>query len=55
VSVRAGGRLILNVIDRPGSSAVAFYEATGWRYTHTTTAGWSGPRGEAVRLRHYVR
>jgi GNAT superfamily N-acetyltransferase len=55
VSVWAGGRLILNVIDNPKSAAVAFYEGTGWRYTHTTTADWTGPRGEAVRLRHYVR
>lgn len=55
VSVWAGGRLILNVVDKADSAAVGFYEATGWRYTHTTTAGWSGPRGEAVRLRHYVR
>ncbi len=55
VSVRAGGRLIVNVIDKPNSPAVAFYEATGWRYTHTTAADWSGPRGEVVRLRHYVR
>jgi len=55
VSTWAGGRLILNVVDKPGSAAVAFYEDTGWRYTHTTTADWTGPRGEAVRLRHYVR
>jgi GNAT superfamily N-acetyltransferase len=55
VSVQAGGRLILNVIDKPASPAVAFYEGTGWRYTHTTTADWTGPRGESVRLRHYVR
>ncbi|GIM70510.1 GNAT family N-acetyltransferase [Winogradskya consettensis] len=55
VSVWSGGRLILDVVDRPDSSAVAFYEATGWRYTHMTTAGWNGPRGETVRLRHYVR
>jgi GNAT superfamily N-acetyltransferase len=55
VSVWAGGRLILNVIDAPDSPSVAFYEGTGWRYTHTTTADWTGPRGEAVRLRHYVR
>jgi GNAT superfamily N-acetyltransferase len=55
VSVWAGGRMILNVIDDPGSPAVAFYEGTGWRYTHTTTADWTGARGEAVRLRHYVR
>ena len=54
-SAVAGGRLILNVIDKPGSTAVAFYEGTGWRYTHTTAADWTGPRGEAVRLRHYVR
>ena len=55
VSVWAGGRLILHVIDKADSAAVAFSEATGWRYTHTTTADWNGPRGEAVRLRYYVR
>ena len=55
VSIWAGGRLILNVIDEPRSPAVAFYENTGWRYTRTTTAEWPGPRGESVRLRHYVR
>jgi GNAT superfamily N-acetyltransferase len=54
-SVWAGGRLILNIIDEPNSPAAAFYERTGWRYTHTTTADWPGPRGEPVRLRHYVR
>ena len=53
--VGRGGRLILNVVDEPNSPAVAFYTATGWRYTHTTIADWAGPRGEAVRLRHYVR
>ena len=31
-------RLILNIIDEPNSPAAAFYERTGWRYTHTTTA-----------------
>ncbi|MBB4693811.1 GNAT family N-acetyltransferase [Paractinoplanes abujensis] len=55
VSIWAGGRLILSVVDKPGSPAVAFYESTGWRYTRTTTADGTGPRGEAVRLRHYVR
>ncbi|MEV4347742.1 GNAT family N-acetyltransferase [Actinoplanes sp. NPDC049596] len=55
VGIWAGGRLILNVVDQPNSSAVAFYESTGWRYTRTTTADWTGPRGESVRLRHYVR
>ena len=55
VSVWAGGRLILNVVDKRDSAAVAFSENTGWRYTHTTTADRAGPRGKAVRLRHYVR
>jgi GNAT superfamily N-acetyltransferase len=55
VSIWAGGRLILKVVDKPRSAAVAFYESTGWRYTRTTTAEWPGPRGESVRLRHYVR
>jgi GNAT superfamily N-acetyltransferase len=55
VSIWAGGRLILNVVDKADSPAVAFYESTGWRYTRTTTADWTGPRGETVRLRHYVR
>ncbi|WP_250006467.1 GNAT family N-acetyltransferase [Actinoplanes sp. M2I2] len=55
VCVLAGGRVILDVTDKAGSAAVAFFEATGWRYTHTTTADSTGPREEAVRLRHYVR
>lgn len=55
VSVWAGGRLILDVVDERDSPAVGFYESTGWRYTHTSIADWTGPRGEAVRLRHYVR
>ncbi|WP_232234431.1 GNAT family N-acetyltransferase [Actinoplanes sp. N902-109] len=55
ISVNAGGRLILEVVDKPDSPAVAFYERTGWRYTRSTTADWTGPRGEPVRLRHYVR
>ena len=55
VSLWAGGRLILNVVDEPDSPAVAFYEGTGWRYTHTTIADWTNARGQSVRLRHYVR
>jgi GNAT superfamily N-acetyltransferase len=51
---RAGGvGLTLNVIEEKRSAATAFYEATGWRYTHTSVAGWTGPGGEPVRLRHY--
>jgi GNAT superfamily N-acetyltransferase len=45
--------LTLNVIDERRSGAVAFYEATGWRHTHTAPADWTGPAGEPVSLRHY--
>jgi GNAT superfamily N-acetyltransferase len=50
-----GYRLTLNVVEEDGSAAVALYESTGWRYTHTTTADWTTPAGEPVHLRHYVR
>jgi GNAT superfamily N-acetyltransferase len=51
---RANGlRLTLNVTEEQRSAAIAFYEATGWRYTQTSVAGWTGPAGEPVRLRHY--
>ncbi|WP_433365778.1 GNAT family N-acetyltransferase [Actinoplanes sp. CA-142083] len=51
---RASGQVLtLNVTDEQRSAAIAFYEATGWRYTHTTVAGWTGPAGEPVRLLHY--
>jgi GNAT superfamily N-acetyltransferase len=46
--------LTLTVTDEHRSAAVAFYEATGWRHTHTTDAGWSSPDGRPVRLRHYL-
>jgi GNAT superfamily N-acetyltransferase len=49
-----GYRLTLNVVDEHRSAAVAFYESTGWRHTHTTTADWTTPAGEPVHLRHYV-
>jgi GNAT superfamily N-acetyltransferase len=55
VNVCAGGRLILNVVGKPDSPAVAFYEGTGWRYTHTTTRRMDPTTGDAVRLRHHVR
>nr|WP_250007276.1 GNAT family N-acetyltransferase [Actinoplanes sp. M2I2] len=48
-----GCGLTLEVVDEHRSAAIAFYEATGWRHTHTTTADWTGPDGEPVRLRHY--
>jgi GNAT superfamily N-acetyltransferase len=47
-------RLRLNVVDEQRSAAIAFYEATGWRYTHTTEADFTGPEGQTVLLRHYV-
>ncbi|GAA1592963.1 hypothetical protein [Actinoplanes couchii] len=44
----------LNVVENGRrTGAVAFYEATGWRYTHTSIADWTGPDGAQVRLRHY--
>jgi hypothetical protein len=36
------------------SAAVAFYEATGWQYSHTSDAGWTTADGRPVKLRHYV-
>jgi GNAT superfamily N-acetyltransferase len=49
-----GRPLVLEVTDEDRSSAVALYEAAGWRYTHSTTAGWTTPDGSPVRLRHYA-
>jgi GNAT superfamily N-acetyltransferase len=49
-----GYELTLNVVDEDRSAAVALYESTGWRFTHTTTADWTTPTGEPVQLRHYV-
>jgi GNAT superfamily N-acetyltransferase len=46
--------LTLNVTDEPRSGAVAFYEATGWRHTHTTDADWTTSDGRLVKLRHYI-
>lgn len=48
-----GYDLTLNVTDEHRSAAVAFYETTGWRHTHTTEADWTTPDGRPVRLRHY--
>ena len=46
--------LTLSVVDGHRSGAVAFYESAGWRYTHSTTADWTGSDGEVVLLRHYA-
>jgi GNAT superfamily N-acetyltransferase len=46
--------LTLNVTDECRSAAVAFYEATGWRHSHTTDADWATPDGRPMKLRHYV-
>ncbi|MEV6842521.1 GNAT family N-acetyltransferase [Actinoplanes sp. NPDC051411] len=45
--------LVLEVVDDGRSSAIALYEAAGWRHTHSTTAAWTTPAGAPVRLRHY--
>lgn len=50
----AGSELTLSVTDEGRSSAIAFYEASGWRHTHTTEADWTTPAGAPVRLRHYT-
>jgi GNAT superfamily N-acetyltransferase len=50
----SAGPLTLNVVDERRSAAIAFYEATGWQFTHTTEAAFTGPDGRPVRLRHYV-
>ena len=50
-----GFDLTLEVTNEERSAAIALYERTGWRHTHTTTANWTAPDGKTVRLRHYVR
>jgi hypothetical protein len=50
---RQGYRLTLHVTDEHRSAAVAFYEATGWLYSHSTGADWTTADGRPVRLRHY--
>ena len=50
-----GLTLTLTVTDEHRSSAIAFYEATGWQHINTTTADWMTPDGTPVRLRHYRR
>ena len=49
-----GYGLTLNVADERRSAAVAFYEATGWRHSHTTDADWTTSDGQPVKLRHYM-
>jgi hypothetical protein len=49
-----GYDLTLTVTDEHRSAAVAFYEATGWRYSHTADADWTTADGRPVKLRHYI-
>ncbi|MBO3742377.1 GNAT family N-acetyltransferase [Actinoplanes flavus] len=50
-----GRTLTLNVVDdERRAGPAAFYEATGWRHTHTVVADWTGPDGSPVRLRYYT-
>lgn len=47
--------LTLEIVDDPRSAAaIALYEHTGWRHTHTTTTAWTSPEGRPVRLRRYT-
>ncbi|WP_033667308.1 GNAT family N-acetyltransferase [Salinispora fenicalii] len=48
--------LTLEIVDDPRSAAaIALYERTGWRHTHTTTTTtWTSPEGHPVRLRRYA-
>ena len=45
--------LVLEVVDDSRGAAIALYERTGWTYTGTSAADWTGPVGEPVRVRHY--
>ena len=45
--------LVLEVVDDSRGAAIALYERTGWTYTGTSAADWTGPGGEPVRIRHY--
>jgi GNAT superfamily N-acetyltransferase len=48
-------RLVLEIVDGPRSAAaIAVYERTGWQHTRTTTADWTTPDGQPVRLRRYT-
>lgn len=51
----AARALVLEVCDEDRSPAIALYEAAGWRFTHSSLAGWTAPDGSPVRLRHYRR
>lgn len=50
-----GLHLTLEVTNDERSAAIALYERTGWRHTHTTEANWTAPDGKPVSLRHYTR
>ena len=53
-AAKHGYGLTLNVADERRSAAVAFYEATGWRHSHTTEVDWTTSDGRPVKLRHYM-
>src|SRR5262245_48674447 len=46
--------LVLEVVDSERSPAIALYERTGWRHTHTATANWTEPNGGPVPLHRYM-
>ena len=44
----------LEVVDQPGSSAVALYERLGWRLIGACAAEWTAPDGNRPPLRLYL-
>lgn len=47
-------RPVLDVVDEPGSAAIACYERAGWRHVVTLPAAWTRPDGEHPMVRYYL-
>ncbi|GAA0603729.1 GNAT family N-acetyltransferase [Kribbella sandramycini] len=47
-----GRKLVLEVVDRPGSPAIALYRRAGWQETGRTPIDWGG--AEASHLLHFT-
>jgi len=48
-----GLALVLEVVDDERKAATRLYESTGWTYTGTSVADWTGRNGEPIQVRHY--
>jgi GNAT superfamily N-acetyltransferase len=46
--------LVLDVVDEPGSAAIALYERLGWQLVGQRAADWVTPDGVRPRVRLYV-